>query len=145
MEALASVKMTVENWLGTINMCLFWISLSMVLLSADCYCGTLSLQWPFFAKGLGYFTKVLSCMKMPHIIHPTGRLFMTVHLIGYGSVPILRSVFSLSLNPWEAPGWQVIAIDNDVKHVITSTDTQQQCLYPGIIRLGTIVGQMPRW
>ena len=42
------------------------------------------------------------------------KLFMAVHLIGYGSVPILRSVFSLSLNSWEAPGWQVIAIDADV-------------------------------
>jgi len=32
MEALSSVKMTVENCLGTINMCLFWISLTMVTL-----------------------------------------------------------------------------------------------------------------
>ena len=54
----------------------------------------------FFAKDLVYFAKVLSfCMKMPDIIHPTGQLFMAVHLIGYGSVPILRSVFYLSLNP----------------------------------------------
>ena len=113
--------MTMENWLGTINMCLFWISLTMVPLSADCCCGTRSLQRPFFAKGLGYFAKVLSsCMKMPRIIHPTGQLFMAVHLIVYGSVPILCSVFYLLLNPWEAPGWQVIAIDNDVKLVITS-------------------------
>ena len=52
MEALSSVKMTVENWLGTINMCLFWISLIMVTLFARCYCGTLSLWWPFFAKAL---------------------------------------------------------------------------------------------
>ena len=34
MEALSSVKMTVENCLGTINMCLFWISLTMETLSA---------------------------------------------------------------------------------------------------------------
>jgi len=81
----------------------------MVTLSVVCDCGTLSLQRPFFAEGLGYFTKVLSfCMKMPGIIHPTGQLFMAVHLIGYGSVPILCSVLSLSLNPGEAPGWQVI-------------------------------------
>ena len=105
MEALSSVKMTVENCLGTINMCLFWISLTMVTLSADCNCGTLSLWWPCFAKGLGYFAKVLSfCMKMPGVIHPTGQLFIAVHLIGYGSVSILCSVFYLSLNPWEAPG-----------------------------------------
>jgi hypothetical protein len=121
MEALSSVKMTVENCLWTINMCLFWISLTMVTPSADCYCGTLSLQRPFFAKGLGYFTKVLSlCMKMPGIIHPTGQLFMAVNLICYGSVPILCSVLSLSLYPGEAPGWQVIAIDVDVKQIITS-------------------------
>ena len=102
-------------------MCLFWISLTMVTLSVVCDCGTLSLQRPFFAKGLGYFIKVLSlCMKMPGIIHPTGQLFMAVNLIGYGSVPILCSVLSLSLNPGEAPGWQVIAIDADVKQVITS-------------------------
>jgi len=44
---------------------------------------------------------------------------MAVNLIGYGSVPILRLVFYLSLNPGEAPGWQVIAVDADVKQVIT--------------------------
>jgi len=88
---------------------------------AECCCGTLSLQWPFFAKGLSYFTKVLSfCMKMPGIIHPTGQLFMAVHLICYGSVPILCSVFYLSLNPWEAPGWQMVAVDADVKQGIAS-------------------------
>ena len=100
--------MTVENCFGTINMCLFWISLTMVTLSADCYCGTLCLWQPFYAEG---------------IVHPTGQLFMAVHLIGYGSVPVLHSLSYLSLNslnPWEAPGWQVIAIDADVKQVITS-------------------------
>ena len=45
---------------------------------------------------------------------------MAVHLIGYGSVPILCSVFYLSLNPCEAPVWQVIAIDAGVKQVTTS-------------------------
>jgi len=85
------------------------------------YCGTLSLWWPFFAKELSYFAKEFSfCMKMPVIIHPTGQLFMTISLIGYGSVPILHWVFYLSLNLWEAPGWQVIAIDNYVKQIITS-------------------------
>jgi len=110
-----------EDFLGTIYMCLFWIPLTMMILTVDCYCGTLSLRQPFFAKGLGYFAKVLSfCMKMPCVIHPTGQLFMAVHLIGYGSVPVLCLVFYLSLNPWEAPGWQVIAIDADVKQVATS-------------------------
>ena len=102
-------------------MCLFWISLTVVTLSADCYCCTRSLRQPFFANGLSYFTKVLSlCVKMPGIIHPTGQLFVAVHLIGYGSVPILCSVLYLSLHPWEAPGWQEIAIDADMKQVITS-------------------------
>jgi hypothetical protein len=32
--------------------------------------------------------------------------------------PILHSVFSQ--NPWEAPGWQVIAVDADMKQIITS-------------------------
>jgi len=50
MEALSSVKMTVENCLGTINICLLWISLTMVKLCAECYRGTLSLQQPFFCK-----------------------------------------------------------------------------------------------
>jgi len=44
---------------------------------------------------------------------------MAVNVIGYGSVPLFHSVFYLSLNPGEAPGWQVIAIDADVKQVIT--------------------------
>jgi len=90
-------------------------------LPADCYCGTLSLWRPFFANDLSYFARLLSlCMKMPVIIHPTGELFMAVHLIGYGSVPILCSVFYLSLHPWKAPDWQVAAIDTDVKQVVTS-------------------------
>jgi len=62
-------------------------------LPADCYCGTLRLWRPFFffANGLGYFAKLLSlCVKMPGIIHPTGQLFMAVHLVSCGSVPILR-------------------------------------------------------
>jgi hypothetical protein len=89
----------------------------MVTLSVDCYCDTHSVQQPSFAKGLSYFTKVLSlCMKMPGIIHPNGQLFMA----GYGSVPILCSVLSLSLNPGREPGWQVIAVDADFKQVITS-------------------------
>ena len=75
----------------------------------------------FFAKVLSNFAKVLSfCMKMPGITHPIGQLVMAVHLICYGSIPFLHSVFYLSLNPWEAPGWQVIVIDADVKQVITS-------------------------
>jgi len=142
-EELSSVKMTVENCLETINMCLFWTSLTMVTLSADCHCGTLNLRWPFFAKGLSYFARVLSfCMKMPGMMHPTGQLFMAVHMIGYGSVPILNSVFHLSLNPWEPPGWQVISVDADVKQVITS---RLQTLDHSVFTLGTIVGQMPKW
>jgi len=73
MEALSSVKMAVENCLRTINMCLFWLSLTMETLSADCCNGTLSLWQPFYAEGLSYFTRLLSfCMTMPGIIHPTG-------------------------------------------------------------------------
>jgi hypothetical protein len=45
---------------------------------------------------------------------------MAVHLTGYGSFPILPSAFYLSLHPWEGPAWQVIAVDADVKQVITS-------------------------
>jgi len=112
-------------------------------MSADCYCGTLSLRWPFFAKGLGYFAKVLSfCMKIPGIVHPAGQLFMAVHLVGYRSLPILRSVFYLSLNPWEAHGWQVIAVNADVKQVITSwLQTFYKCLYPGIWALVPLWGK----
>ena len=120
MEALSSVKMTMENCLGTINMSLCWIFLTMLTLWAECCCGTFNLEWSFVAKGFSYFAKVLSiCMKMPSIIHPTGQLSLAVHLVGYGSVPILCSVFYLSLNPSEAPSWQVIAINADVKQVIT--------------------------
>jgi hypothetical protein len=45
---------------------------------------------------------------------------MAVSLIGYGSVTILCSWLYLSLNPREAPGWQVIALNDGVKQVITS-------------------------
>jgi hypothetical protein len=69
-------------------------------------------------------------MKIPGLIHPTGELCMAVHLIGYGSVPILCSVLYLSVNPWEAPGCQVIAVNADVKQVITSwLQTLNKCLY----------------
>jgi len=140
MEALSSVNMTMENCLWTINMCLFWISLTMVTLSADC------LWWPFFAKVFSYFAKVLSyCMTMPGVIHPTGQLFMAVNLIGYGSVPTLRSVFYLLLNPWEAPGWQVIAIVADVKQVITSwLQTLDNSVFTLEYKPWYIVGPMPR-
>jgi hypothetical protein len=96
--------------------------MTMVTLSCDCYYDTLGLWQPFFAKGVGYFTKVLSfCLKMPGVIHPTGLTAVYgCTSDGYRSVPILCSVFSLSLHPWEAPGWQVIPIDADVKQVITS-------------------------
>ena len=81
---------------------------------------------------------IVLSIQMPGVIHPTGQLFMAVHLIGYGSVLILHSVFSLSLNPWEAPGWQVIAIDADVKQVTTSW---LQTLDNSVFTLGTV----PLW
>ena len=75
----------------------------------------------YFAKGLSYFAKVLSFrMKMPGTTHPTRQLFIAVHLVCYESDPILCSVSFLSRNPWEAPDWQMIAVDADVKQVITS-------------------------
>jgi hypothetical protein len=68
-------------------------------LPADCYKLMAAPPPTFFGvlggvKGIGYFARVLSfCMKMPGNIHPTRQLFMAVHLIGCGSVPILCSVF----------------------------------------------------
>jgi hypothetical protein len=73
-------------------------------------------------------------MKMPGIIHPTGlravygctsdRLWIGLNLA--------LSILSLT-GPGETPGWQVIAIDADVKQVITSwLQTLDKCLYPGI-------------
>ena len=62
---------------------------------------------------------------------PNWTAVLAVHLIGFGSVSILRSVFYLSLNPWDPRGWQVIAVDADVKQVITSwLQTLNKCLYP---------------
>jgi hypothetical protein len=78
-------------------------------------------------------------MKIPGVIHPTGQLLMAVNLIGYGSVRILHSVFYLSLNPGEAPGWHVIAID--AGYHLLAMDTQQQCLYPGILALVPLWGK----
>ena len=75
-----------------------------------------------FAKGLGYFVIISSfCMQMPGIIQPTGLTAV------YGSTSdrlwispkLALSVISLT-EPWEAPGWQVIATDADVKQVIAS-------------------------
>ena len=52
--------------------------------TANCFCGTCSLRWPFFAKGRGYFAIVLPfCMKMPGVIHPTGHLFMEPSYFSY--------------------------------------------------------------
>ena len=113
--------MPVENTLGTVHMYLCWIFWPWW------HC-RLSVIVVHLAYG-GHFLQKASvtsqnyypfCMKMSGVIHPPGQLFMAVHLMGYGSVPILRSMFHLSLNQWEAPGWQVIAIDDDVKQVITS-------------------------
>jgi len=60
-EALSSVQMSVENCLGSKKMCLFWSSLTMVTLCAECYCGTLSLRQPFSAKGLSYSHENARC------------------------------------------------------------------------------------
>ena len=68
--------------------------LTMVTLSVDCHCSTLSLRWPFFVKGLRYIAKILSFyMKMPGVTHPTGQVFMAVHLRGYGSVQTCAQCF----------------------------------------------------
>ena len=84
--------------------------------------------------------------EMPGVIHPTGQLFMAVYLIEYGSVPILHSVFYLSLNPSEAPGWQVIAVDGDVKQVITSwLQTFDNSVFTLEYKPWYHCGQMPRW
>ena len=112
---------------------------------ADCYSGKISLWWPFFAKGLGYFTKVLSfCMTIPGVIHPTGltaiygckcnRLWIS---------PVLHSVFHLSLNSWEAPGRQVDCSRCwwEARYHLLATDTQQQCLYPEIQTLVPLWGK----
>ena len=57
-------------------------------------------------------------MKMPGVMHPTG---LTAD---YGRTSDRLWISALSVlsltEPWEAPGWQVIAIDADVKQVITS-------------------------
>ena len=58
---------------------------------------------------------------MPGVIQPTGRTAV------YGctsdrlwiSPNLALSVLSLT-EPWEAPGWQVMAIDADLKQIITS-------------------------
>jgi len=145
MEALSSVKMTVENCLGTINMCLFWISLTMETLSADCYSGTLSLWQPFFAKGLGFFNRVLSfCMTMPGVIHQTGltaiydctsdRLWISPNLVlsVLSHTEFLRSTWLASdcSRCW-----------CEARYHLLATDTQQQCLYPGVYYLVPLWGK----
>jgi hypothetical protein len=106
----------VENCFGTINTCLLWISLTTVTPCADCYCGTLSLRQPFFCK-----RPRLLHMQMPGVMHPTGLtvVYGCTSAMLWISPNLMLSVLSLT-EPWESPGWQVIAIDADVKQVITS-------------------------
>ena len=82
-----------------------------------------------------------SCMTMTGIIHPTGQLFMAVHLIGYGSVPILHSVFYVT----ESLRTTWLASDCnrcwcEASYHLLATDTRQQCLHPWCH-----CGAMPRW
>ena len=136
-------KDVVENCLGTINICFFWISLTMVTLSADCYCGICSLRQPFFAKGPGYFDKVLSFyMKMPGITAngltaacgcTSGRLWVGPNL----TLSVLSLTESLR-STWLASVCNRCCCEPS--HHLLATDTRQQCLY-----LGTIAGQILRW
>ncbi len=106
--------MTVENCLGTINMWLFWISLTMVTLSADCYRGTLSCGGHFLQKAS--FTSPWKCQVSYTQLDSCVCLY--IRYVMDQSQSCTQCL--ISLNPWEAPGWQVIAIDADVKQVITS-------------------------
>ena len=127
--------MTVENCLGTINMCLFWISLTMAPLSADYYCGTLSLQWPFSVKGLGYFAKVLFfCIKMPGFIHgcTSDKLWICPNL----AISVLSFTESLR-STWLASDCNRCWCE--ASYHLLATDTRQECLYPGIYAL------LPLW
>ena len=122
MEALSSVKMTMENCLGAINMYLYWISLTTVTLGAECSCGTLSLRWPFFAKGLGYFTKVLSfCVRMTAVYGCTSdRLRISPNLV----LSVLYLTESLR-STWLASDCNRYWCE--ASYHLLATDTQQQC------------------
>jgi len=125
MEALSSVKMTLENCLGTINLCLFWISLTMVTLSCDCYCDTLSLQWPFFAKGLGCLTRVLSfCLKMSGVLHPNWQLFTAVHLIGYVHSIIAYGIIFWGNSPYNN---NIFKLQKRAIRIIMNTGNRVSC------------------
>ena len=110
--------------------------------TAECYCGTLSLWWPLFAKGLSYCTKVSSfCMKMPGDIHPTG--LTTVHGCTsdrlWISPNLVSSVFSLTeslRSTWLASNCSRCWCE--ARYHLLATDTQQQCLLCSI-SLGTTV------
>ena len=67
---------------------------------------------------------------------------MALHLIGYGSVPILRSVFFLSFTEsLKSMLLEVNAVDDDVKHGITVGYRHLTTVSsPWNISLGTSVG-----
>jgi len=107
-------------------MCLYWISLTMVTLWAECYCGTLSLRQPFFAKGLSYFATLLSfCVRMPGVIHPTGctsdSLWVSPSLV-LGVLYLTESLRSTWLASDCNRCWC------EASYHLLATDTQQQCL-----------------
>ena len=136
-----------ENGSILINMCLFWISLTIVTLSADCYCGTLSLWWPFCAKGLGYFAAVLSfCMQMPGFIQPTGqRLWLYIcHIMDQSQYCAQYFISHWILEKHLAGKWlQQMLMWSKLSPLGYRHPTAVSL--PWNISLGTIVGQMPRW
>jgi hypothetical protein len=162
MEALSSVKMTLAHCLGTVNMCLFWISLTTVwhcppiVTVVHWAYGGLFFSFFFFrsfsssppppANGLSYFTNLLSCMELPGVIHPTGltavygctsgRLWISPNL----ALSVLSVTASLR-STWLASE----CIEADVKQVITSW---LQTLETGVFTLEYMpwyyCGEIPR-
>jgi len=121
MEALSSVKMT------------------MVTLSADCYCGTLSIRQSFFAKGLSFFAKVLSFLyeiARHHTPNWTAVYGCTSDRIWI--VPNL-ALSVLSLTESYRSSW--LASDCNRCLCEADTDTRQHCLYPGISALVPLWGK----
>ena len=144
MEALSSVKMTVENCLGTINMCLFCISLTMVTPSTDCNCGTLMVA--LFCKRHQLLRQSIALFRENARHHTpnwtavygctSDRLWISLNLV----LSVLSLTESLR-STWLASDCNRCWCE--ASYHLLVTDTRQHSL-PWNISLGTIVGQMPR-
>ena len=119
-------------------------------LPADCYCGTLSLWWPFFF-----------CCKWPRLL---GQIIVLLHEIAKHHTPNWAAVYGCTSDRlWVSPSLvlSVLFLPESLRSTWLATDCNRcrcEASYhplgyrhskavslPWNISLGTIMGQIPRW